>query len=463
MSAKRVLVVDDEEAIRSLLREILEDEGFEVTLAASIAEAQEARRGRRPDLILLDIWMPDGDGIALLKEWGQGQGLEVPVIMISGHGTVETAVEATRLGAFDFLEKPLSHGKLLVTIERALEMALLKRENVGLRRQAVALQPVGSSRSIVQLQDQLQRIAHHKTTVFMTGESGTGKEMFARYLHAHSPRARSPFLSINIGGLARDTLEQELFGSETDGRLHFGVFEQGSGGTLLLKDIADLSLDLQARLLNVLEVQAVKRVDGLDSVPIDVRIVTATRHDLRSAVDAGAFRDDLYYHLNVLPVHVPALRQHAEDVPDLLAYILDQSVTQEGLPRRQFSHAAIQRMRGYAWPGNVRELRNLVQRLLILGSGPIIEAPEVEQALGLRAVALDASQPGFELPMREAREQFEKAYLEYQLLHENGNVSKVAEKVGLERTHLHRKLRALGIEPKLIKHAASARGSDQGA
>ncbi|MGQ0658831.1 MAG: sigma-54-dependent transcriptional regulator [Chromatiales bacterium] len=462
MSSRHILVVDDEETIRSLLREILEDEGFEVSVAGSVAEAQDARRARRPDLILLDIWMPDGDGITLLKEWAQGYGLEVPVIMISGHGTVETAVEATRLGAFDFLEKPLSHGKLLVTIERALEMALLRRENIGLRRQAIGAEPVGSGRAILQLQDQLQRIAHHKTTVFMTGESGTGKEVFARYLHAHSPRARSPFLSINIGGLARETLEQELFGAETNSRLHFGALEQASGGTVLLKDIADLDLDLQARLLNALEAQMLQRVDGLDPVQIDVRIVAATRHDLKAAVDAGTFRDDLYYHLNVVPVHVPALRQHAEDVPDLLGHFLNLSVAQEGLPRRQFSHAAIQRLRGYQWPGNVRELKNLVQRLLILGSGPTIEAPEVEQALGLRAVAVGASQPGFELPMREAREQFEKAYLEYQLQRENGNVSKVAEKVGLERTHLHRKLRALGIEPKLIKHA-SARGHDQDA
>jgi len=462
MTAQHILVVDDEEAIRGLLHEILEDEGFEVSVAGTIAEAQEARRTRRPDLILLDIWMPDGDGSSLLKEWAQGSGLEVPVIMISGHGNVETAVEATRHGAFDFLEKPLSHGKLLVTIERALEMAALTRENIDLRRQTAIAEPVGSSRTITQLKEQLQRIAHHKTTVFMTGESGTGKEMFARYLHAHSPRARSAFMTINIGGLARESLEQELFGSETNGKLHFGVMEQANGGTLLLKDIADLDRDLQARLLNALENQSVLRADGVDPVRVDVRIIVATRHDLKALVEAGRFRDDLYYHVNVVPMHIPALRQHAEDVPELLAHYLELSVTQEGLPRRQFSHAAIQRLRAYAWPGNVRELKNLVQRLLILGSGTTIEAPEVEQALGLRPVPVTETRPGFDLPMREAREQFEKSYLEYQLQREHGNVSKVAEKIGLERTHLHRKLRTLGIDPKFIKHA-SLRGQDQGA
>jgi DNA-binding NtrC family response regulator len=381
--------------------------------------------------------------------------MDVPVIMISGHGNVETAVEATRIGAFDFLEKPLSHGKLLVTIERALEMAALKRENIGLRRQTLTTEVLGNSRSLSQLKQQLQRIAQHNTTVFLTGESGSGKEIFARYLHNHSPRARNPFLVVNIGGVARDSLENELFGAETNGKIHFGALEQASGGTVLLKDIADLGMDLQARLLNALETQSMLRVDGMEPVRIDVRIVAATRHDLREAVAAGRFRDDLYYHLNVVPLQIPPLRLHTEDVPELLAHYLETFINQEGLPRRQFSAAAIQRLRAYAWPGNVRELKNLAQRLLILGSGAIIEAPEVEQTLGLRPVVIAESRPGFDMPMREAREQFEKAYLEYQLQVEQGNVSKVAEKIGLERTHLHRKLRALGIDSKYIKHASA--------
>ncbi|MFO1434938.1 MAG: sigma-54 dependent transcriptional regulator [Gammaproteobacteria bacterium] len=460
MNRQHILVVDDEEAIRALLREILEDEGYTVTVAGNVAAAQEARRARRPDLILLDIWMPDGDGITLLKEWAQGYGMDVPVIMISGHGNVETAVEATRIGAFDFLEKPLSHGKLLVTIERALEMAALKRENIGLRRQTSSGTDVlGTSRAITQLKEQMQRIAQHNTTVFLTGESGCGKEVFARFLHLHSPRARNPFLVVNIGGVAKDSLEHELFGSETNGKVHFGALEQANGGTVLLKDVADLGMDMQARLLNALETQSILRVDGREPVRIDVRVVAATRHDLREEVAVGRFRDDLYYHLNVVPLRVPALRQHAEDVPELLERYLESFVTQEGLPRRQFSGAALQRLRAYNWPGNVRELKNMVQRLLILGSGSVIEAPEVEQALGLRAAPVTDVKPGFDLPMREAREQFEKSYLEYQLQIEQGNVSKVAEKIGLERTHLHRKLRALGIDSKFIKQA-STRGHD---
>jgi DNA-binding NtrC family response regulator len=460
MKRQHILIVDDEEAIRTLVGEILTDEGFTVSLAGSVAEAQEGRRARRPDLILLDIWMPDGDGITLLKEWAQGYGMDVPVIMISGHGNVETAVEATRIGAFDFLEKPLSHGKLLVTIERALEMAALKRENLGLRRQTQTTELLGSSRAVTQLKQQLQRIAQHNTTVFLTGESGSGKEIFARFLHQSSPRAGNPFLVVNIGGVARDSLENELFGAETNGKVHFGALEQANGGTVMLKDVADLGLELQARLLNALETQSMLRVDGMDPVRIDVRIIAATRHDLRDAVNAGRFRDDLYYHLNVVPLQIPPLRQHAEDVPELLTHYLETFVSQEGLPRRQFSVAAIQRLRAYQWPGNVRELKNLVQRLLILGSGTTIEAPEVEQALGMRPAVVTESKPGFDLPMREAREQFEKAYLEYQLQLEQGNVSKVAEKVGLERTHLHRKLRALGIDSKFIKHA-SARERDE--
>jgi DNA-binding NtrC family response regulator len=455
MSSPHILVVDDEPDIRDLLREILEDERFEVSTAGSVQEARMAWRSHRPDLVLLDIWMPDGDGISLLKEWSDNQPLDVPVVMISGHGNVETAVEATRLGAYDFLEKPLSMGKLVVTVQRALEMASLRRENVGLRRRSGTSDLVGKSRTTQQIKERIDRIAHHKTTVFLTGESGTGKELFARYLHEQSPRAGSPFISVNIAGLMRASIEAELFGSEQQGRVYFGALEQANGGTVLLKDIADLEMGVQATLLNVLESQSLMRVGGHEAVTIDVRVVVATRHDLKEAVAEGRFRDDLYYHLNVLPIAIPALREHLEDVPELLEYYLDLFASQEGLPQRRFSHAALSQLRAYHWPGNVRELKNMVQRLLILGSGETIDAGEVAQALGQRPSPADiASQPDFEMPFRAAREQFEKNYLEYQLQLEHGNVSRVAEKVGLERTHLHRKLRALGIDPKLTKQAS---------
>ncbi len=452
MTSAHILVVDDEPDIRSLVREILEDEGFEVSVAENAEQARQARRTRRPDLVLLDIWMPGTDGITLLKEWGQGPGLDIPVIMISGHGNVETAVEATRLGAYDFIEKPLSLAKLLLTVRRALEAASLKRENVGLRRHAqVTGAAIGHGAALAALREQVERIASHKTPVLVTGEPGVGKEVFARMLHGHSPRAGGPFVNVNVAGLARENPDVGLFGAEDGGNVYFGSLEQANGGTLFLKDIADLELAVQARLLSALENQSFLRVNGREPVRADVRIVAATRHDLHEAIKLGRFRDDLYYHLNVVPLRVPALRDHNDDVPELLEHYIGHFVTNEGLPRRQFSQAALKRLRSYDWPGNVRELKNLVQRLLILGTGETIEVAEVNGALGVQVAAPAEMTPGFELPLREARERFEKAYLEYQLRAESGSVSKVAHRIGMERTHLYRKLRALGIDPKLLK------------
>ena len=455
MTARHILVVDDEPDIRVLLKEILEDEGFEVSLAENAAKAREARRLRRPDLILLDIWMPDTDGITLLKEWSVNGQVDVPVVMMSGHGTVETAVEATHLGAFDFIEKPLSMAKLLITVQRALENASLRRENLGLRRGAPPLaEPVGHSRTMQQLRANALRIAQHKAAVFITGESGSGKEVLARYLHMNSPRAGNPFIAVGVAGLARENPDAELFGQEVDGQITFGSLEQANGGTLFLKDIADMDPSTQARLLGALEQQSMLRVGGREPVKVDVRIIAATRRDLQAEVNAGRFRDDLYYHLNVVPLHVPPLREHLEDLDDLLASYLEFFCQQEGLPLRTPSPSARARMRDYSWPGNIRELRNLVQRLLILGSGDLIEAHEVTAALGLRpSTEVHAIPPGFDLPLREAREQFEKHYLEYQLQACEGSVSRVADKAGIERTHLYRKLRSLGIEPRHLKDA----------
>nr|MDQ3960513.1 sigma-54 dependent transcriptional regulator [Pseudomonadota bacterium] len=414
---QHILVVDDEPDICQLLKEILEDEGFEVSLAATAEQARQARRARRPDLVLLDIWLPDTDGIGLLKEWSEGDGLDVPVIVMSGHGTVETAVEATRLGAYDFLEKPLSIAKLLLTMQRALEATALKRENIGLKRQAQSInQPVGNSLALIRLREQIVRIAAHQTSVFMIGEPGSGKELFARYLHANSPRAAGPFISVGVAALARENPAIELFGTEEAGKVHFGWIEQANSGTLLLKDIADLDLSVQARLLGVLEHQSLLRVGGREPVIINVRIVAATRYNLQQPVQAGQFRDDLYYHLNVVPLHIPPLREHADDIPELLEYYIDHFTEQEGLPHRRFTLNALRRLRGYEWPGNIRELKNLVQRLLILGTGETIESGEVDAALGIRAKSMPSQAlSGFDRPLREAREEFEKAYLEYQL------------------------------------------------
>ncbi len=454
MTAPHILVVDDERDIRSLLKEILLDEGYEVDTAKDAAEAREARRQHRPDLILLDIWMPDIDGITLLKEWTEEDTLSSPVIMMSGHGNVETAVEATRLGAYDFIEKPLTMAKLLLTIRRALEASALKRENIGLRSKTYQLdEPGGSSQRICSLKEQIQRIAAHKTAVFMRGESGTGKESYARYLHNCSPRASGPFVAVNVASLARENPAVALFGQEDSDNVYFGFIEQANGGTLLLKDIADLDMSIQARLLNVLESQSLTRVDGREPIAIDVRVIAATRQDLQEEVSAGRFRDDLYYHLNVLPLEIPPLRALKEDIPEFTERFLAHLVEREGLPRRSINPAALAQLKRYDWPGNMRELNNLIQRLLIMGNNDEIQASEIESSLGISYQSTETElMPGFELPLREARDMFEKAYLEYQLGKTGGNVTDVSKIAGMERTHLYRKLRALGIDPKQMKH-----------
>ena len=453
MASAYILVVDDEPDIRSLLQEILKDEGYEVDVAENGAAARHARRTRRPDLVLLDIWMPDIDGISLLKEWTEEGPLTYPVIMMSGHGTVETAVEATRLGAYDFIEKPLSLAKLLVTVERALEAYNLYRENIGLRRQAQPVnEPVGRSNVMQQLREQIKRVAQHDTTVLISGEPGSGKGVMARYLHAVSPRRDGPFVDIGIASLLGDNPAVELFGNEEDGKVHYGLLEQANGGTLFLDDIGDMDGTIQARLLGALETGSYHRVGATEPVKIDVRIIAATRYDLTQRVKEGVFRNDLYYHLNVVPLRVPPLRERTEDVPDLLTFYVDFFVGQENLPYRSFSVAAQNRLRNYVWPGNVRELKNLVQRLLIVGVGDDIDAPEVEAALGVVRAAAQAQTPAVvpdvDLPLREARENFERRYFMELLARLDSNINQVAHHSGIERTHLYRKLRALGIEPK---------------
>jgi DNA-binding NtrC family response regulator len=452
MSATHILVVDDEPDIRETVQDILEDEGYSVTNAENGGAARHALRERRPDLMLLDIWMPDLDGISLLKEWAEDEGLPCPVIMMSGHGTVETAVEATRLGAYDFLEKPLSMAKLLLTVERALEADKLVRENVGLRRRAPLVhEPAGRSAAMQRLREQVKRIAQHDTWVLITGEPGVGRETFARFLHSQSARKERPFVDLGVSAIARGNAARELFGSEEGGHVHYGSLEQAAGGTLLLDEVADMDLEAQGQLLGALDTGSFLRVAGSDPVAIDVRIIAATQRDLKEEVRDGGFREDLFYHLNVVPLHIPPLREHAEDISDLLNYYVDYFATHEKLPYRRFSVGAQNFLRNYTWPGNVRELKNLVQRVLILGAGDEITQTEVESALGSTPPVPTQPLEGlvsFDQPLRQAREQFEKAYLEYQLDKHTGNVSKMAKEAGMERTHLYRKLRSLGIEIK---------------
>lgn len=451
MKAAHILVVDDEPDIRQLVRDILEDENYSIAVAENAEAARQALRARRPDLILLDIWMPDLDGISLLKEWTDGRDLACPVIMMSGHGTVETAVEATRLGAYDFLEKPLSLAKLLLTVERALEADRLAQENLGLRRRVSAvIEPIGHSAVIQRLREQVKRVAQHDSWVLISGEPGSGRETFARYLHAHSARRDRPFIDVAVSAITRGNAALELFGSERDGDIQYGRLEQAAGGTLFLDEVADMDLEAQAQLVGALDTGSFLRVGGAAPVELDVRVIAATQRDLHREVEEGRFREDLFYQLNVVPLLVPPLREHREDIPELLESTVDRLVEQDRLPYRRFSIASQNVLRNHNWPGNIRELKNLVQRVLILGAGDEISAQEVESAMGAARTASAAVMPGvsFDQPLRDARDAFEKAYLEYQLEKHGGNVSQMAEEAGMERTHLYRKLRDRGIEIK---------------
>jgi len=452
MTSRHILVVDDEPDIRNLVRDILEDEGYTVITAENGEAARKARRARRPDLILLDIWMEDVDGITLLREWSESGDLPCPVVMMSGHGTVETAVEATRLGAYDFIEKPISLAKLLLTLERAFESERLQRENIDLRDHVQpVVEPVGKSAIMNQLREQARKIAQHNSWVLISGEAGSGKTTFARYIHDQSLRRDGPFVEIAVGSMSEENSAEELFGHEDGDTVHYGRLEQANGGTLCIGDIADMDLQTQARLLSVLQTHTFKRIRGSEDVEVDLRIIATTHRALDEEVAASRFREDLFYHLNVLPLHMPPLREHEDDVHELLNFYIDYMVTHERLSYRHFSVAAQNRLRSYDWPGNIRELKNLVQRLLILGSGDEIELAEVERAISTQQPAPGASgvqELPYDLPLREAREQFEYNYLMHQLQAVGGSIGKLAKRVGMERTHLYRKLRSLGIDHK---------------
>ena len=454
MTAQYILVVDDEPDIRQLVSEILEDEGYEVNTAENAEEAKDLRRQRRPDLVLLDIWMPGQDGISLLKDWQKSGSLCCPIIMMSGHGTIETAVEATRLGAHDFIEKPLSMAKMLLCIENALKSQQLVHENKELRDQLSAPQyPVGSSDIMQKLREQANRIAKHNSVVLIYGESGVGKEVFARYIHSKSPNKDRLFIRSTISLLEKENVSNELFGWEADDKVNYGLLDQARGGCLYLSDIAALPKDAQQRLLNTLKQGFYSRVGGSENIELSLNLIVSSQHDLRDDVEAELFDNELYLQLSVVPLMIPGLREHPEDVPELLSYYVDQQIEHDGLPYRHFSVPAQNFLRNHHWLGNIRELSNIVQRLLILGTESEITQEEVEETVGTEipifSQALSQNSDSlFDLPLRQAREQFEHDYLDYQLKQVEGNVSKLAELVQMERTHLYRKMRSLKIDPK---------------
>jgi DNA-binding NtrC family response regulator len=446
MSTGNVLVVDDEADIRVLIDEILSEEGYDVAVAANASEARSIREAGKFDLVLLDIWMPDTDGISLLREWSDKGELDCPVVMMSGHGTVDTAVEATRLGALDFVEKPLSLAKLLRTVERALEVS--KKSGGARSLTSSLLAPVGRSRLMQNLREKVQQFAGHESPVLLVGEPGTGRSAFARYIHALSNRAESPLVTLLSASLTDSNAEEQLLGSESDGDIHSGYLERARSGTLIIDELSDLPAQAQKLLLSVLEQGSFVRSGGHEPVKLKARILATISADYEDAIQVGTLRRDLISNLNILSVQVPPLREYAEDVPELLNYYVEKLVDAEGVTFRRFGVASQNRLRNYPWPDNVRELKNLVRRLLLTGSDEEITLDEIEKEINASSVSNEplVKQDLLSLPLREAREQFERAYLQQQLVLCDGKVGKLAKRVGMERTHLYRKLRSLGVD-----------------
>ncbi len=450
MNASKILVVDDESDIRRLLQEILTEEGYEVEVAADAGQARAARARQVPDLVLLDIWMPDTDGITLLREWSDEASDGCPVVMMSGHGTVETAVEATRLGAFDFVEKPLSLAKLLRTVERALDDRARRPSGRMGHAAPMGQVAVGRSRVITQLRGEMARLATISAPLLLLGESGTDREQLARWVHQSGPSAAGPFVALDGRTWRQENDASALFGPE--GGAPPGLFDQARHGTLFLGDVEELPESTQRLLSGVLESGRYVRGSG-EAALLDARIISSARPGIVNQVMADTFRRDLYAQLSVLLLRVPALRDYSEDVPELLRYHVDQLTEHEGLRFRRFSVAAQNRLRNYPWPDNVRELRNLTRRFLLNAGTEEISLEEVERELSSQAPPDEplVKHDLLALPLREAREHFERAYLQQQLLLCNGRVGLLAKRVDMERTHLYRKLRSLGIE---IGHGA---------
>lgn len=450
-----ILIVDDEKDIRTLIGDLLKDEGYRCRFAANASEARETVQEHPPALVLLDIWMENSDMDGLeLQKWVRRFYPNLPVIMISGHGNIETAVQAMKDGAYDFVEKPFKSDRLLLLIERALQHAAIEVENTELKKASVGIDMVGISTAMVSLQENIEKIAPSQSRVMITGPAGAGKELIARNIHDRSPRRKGRFVLANCAMLAPDQLSAELFGTEADatgGRI-VGLFEQAHGGTLYFDEICDLPLETQGKLVRAVQAQRFRRVGGTVEVTVDVRVISASTLDLQMEIENGNLREDLFYRLSVVPIAVPALADHKEDIPVLARHFLERAAQTYGR-RLHLSDAALALMQIYDWPGNVRQLRNVIDWLNIMVDHDTIAEEDLPPEISGRAS--DGDDGGFDtavgLPLKAAREQFETRYLLSQLSRFDGNISKTASFIGMERSALHRKLKSLDINPEMVE------------
>ena len=445
-----VLIVDDEAGVRSALSGVLRDEGYAVD-AVDSGEACVDRVGRAPyDVIVLDIWLPGMDGLATLARLRERR-VDAPVVMISGHGNIESAVKAIKLGAFDFVEKPLSLEKTVLVIGNAVRQSRLEAENRALRAHVdKRLTMVGESYVMAQLREQIAMAAPTNGRVLIYGENGTGKELVARTIHALSRRRGGPFVEVNCAAIPEELIESEMFGhvkGAFTGALvdRRGKFELADGGTLFLDEIADMSLKTQAKVLRALQEQVVEPVGGASGVRVDVRVLAATNKDLTGEIRAARFREDLYFRLNVIPIFVPPLRDRADDIPRLAEHFMSELSREYGKRRKTFDGGALSALQRYRWPGNVREMRNVLERLMIMVPGDTIAASDLSFLDG--GVAMDAPDQTVTMPLHEARDQFERDYILRALAAQQGNISRTAEVLGVERSNLYRKMRGFGIAP----------------